>query len=391
MQISLLLTISIKVLICIVLFGIAEASQSSNANHKYADRKLVIVTIDGLRWLEVFYGADAALLQNPDFVKNIEHTTAQFWHEDAAQRPLKLMPFLTHVIAQQGSIIGDREKGSYMRVTNQHYFSYPGYNEIFSGVADNRITSNAKRANPNVTFLEWLHNREPFTNNMGIFSGWDVFPYIYNRARSGMLINAGFEAFELPTMTDKVRILNQLQQEIPSPWATVRHDAFTYGFAKEYLLSEQPKVLVINLGETDDFAHDGHYDAYLSSAQQTDRYLQDLWRTLNSLEAYKNKTNMLIISDHGRGNTAKDWTHHASKLAIKNYMTQLSVFEDGIVGAEQIWFAAIGPDIKKQGLVTSPQEQTQSQFAATALGLLGFDVSEYNTKAAPAIQGIINE
>jgi len=363
--------------------------------------KLVIVTIDGLRWQEAFGGADEKLLNNKDFVSNIEQLTARFWHADQQERKNRLMPFLTNVIGTNGVLIGDRNNDSGMSLTNKQHFSFPGYNEIFTGKVDDNLTSNAKNLNPNITFLEWLNKQVGFENEIAIFSGWDVFPFIFNRQRSGLFINAGFENMPLlekhsqkPPAQDvaaQIELMNRLQAEIPSPWDTVRHDAFTYGFAKLYLQVKQPKVLVINLGETDDFAHNGKYDAYLDSANQTDEYLRDLWATLQDMPAYKNNTNMIIITDHGRGNDAIDWRHHASKQAVQNYMTALSDFKDGIVGSEHIWFAAMGPNIRSLGLLKTTQELTQTQFAATALALLGIEVSQYDASAAGSIKGVIHE
>jgi hypothetical protein len=389
-----------SVILTLFLWGVLPMVNATELTNTQTP-KLVIVTIDGLRWQEAFGGADEKLLNNEDFVSNIDHLTARFWHVDQQERKNRLMPFLTNVIGKNGVLIGDRNKGSAMSLTNKQHFSFPGYNEIFTGKVDDRLTSNAKNLNPNVTFLEWLNQQVGFENEIAIFSGWDVFPFIFNRERSGLFINAGFENMPLlETRSQKspaqdvaaqIELMNKLQAEIPSPWETVRHDAFTYGFAKLYLQVKQPKVLVINLGETDDFAHDGKYDAYLNSAKQTDEYLRDLWTTLQNMPAYKNNTNMIIITDHGRGNDAIDWRHHASKQAVQNYMTALSDFKHGIVGSEHIWFAAMGPNIRSQGLLKTTSELTQTQFAATALALLGIEVSQYDATAAGFIKGVIHE
>lgn len=392
---------SILVLLFSSILCLAHAAALANGDTS----KLVIVTIDGLRWQEAFGGADAKLLNNKDFVENIDALKTRFWHQDKEERKRRLMPFLNDVIGKQGTLIGDRNNGSIMSLTNKQRFSYPGYNEIFTGRVDDNLNSNAKIPNPNITFLEWLNKRYSNNGQIAIFSGWDVFPFIFNRERSGLFINAGFESMLYPHMQSEaspegkkdekiaaqIEKMNQLQAEIPSPWEAVRHDAFTYGFAKIYLQTVKPKVLVINLGETDDFAHNGKYDAYLDSAKQSDDYLRDLWTTLQSMPEYKDNTNMIIITDHGRGSDADDWQHHASKLAVQNYMTALDKFKEGIVGSEHIWFAAIGPNIKSQGLLKTKDELTQSQFAATALALLGIEVSQYDAKAASVLTGVIYE
>lgn len=395
------ITASILMLLFSSILCMAHAAALNNSDTS----KLVIVTIDGLRWQEAFGGADAKLLNNQEFVENIDALKTRFWHPDIEERKKRLMPFLNNVIGKEGTLIGDRNNGSIMSLTNKQRFSYPGYNEIFTGRVDDNLNSNAKIPNPNITFLEWLNKQYASDSQIGIFSGWDVFPFIFNRDRSGLFINAGFEQMSYPhiqseaqhegkqdeKITTQIETMNQLQAQIPSPWETVRHDAFTYGFAKIYLQTIQPKVLVINLGETDDFAHNGKYDAYLDSAKQTDDYLRDLWTTLQSMPEYKDNTNMIIITDHGRGNDADDWQHHASKQAVQNYMTALDKFKEGIVGSEHIWFAAIGPNIKSQGLLKTKDELTQSQFAATALALLGIEVSQYDAKAASSLTGVIYE
>ncbi len=43
---------------------------------------LVIVTLDGMRWEEVYGGADSALLLNSQFTKDSTGTSSKFWDED---------------------------------------------------------------------------------------------------------------------------------------------------------------------------------------------------------------------------------------------------------------------------------------------------------------------
>ena len=66
------------------------------------------------------------------------------------------MPFLWNVLAKNGVLIGNRDSGSNMGVTNEYWFSYPGYNELLTGKTDPNIDSNKAIDNPNTTILEWL-------------------------------------------------------------------------------------------------------------------------------------------------------------------------------------------------------------------------------------------
>lgn len=349
---------------------------------------VVLVTLDGLRWQEVFSGADKNLIDNTDFVADTDELQALFWRDDQAERTQALMPFFSETLAKQGVLIGDRTQGSLMSVSNPWYFSYPGYSEILTGIVDENIDSNDKVPNPNKTILESLNTQPKFKDQTALFGSWDVFPYIVNRERSGVFVNAGFESFDA-VKSEEVSLLNQMQSEIPSPWHNVRLDSFTYRFAKQYLLNKQPRLLVISLGETDDFAHNGKYDAYLKSAKQSDAFIADLWHTIQTTPGYKNNTNLIITTDHGRGSHADDWQHHSSKRALARSEQGKQRFPNGIVGSEHIWLAAIGPDIKPQGLVKTSKELKQAQVAATVIHALGLKAAQFNSAMAAPIWEIL--
>jgi hypothetical protein len=346
---------------------------------------LILVTIDGLRWQELFSGADEKLINHKKFVRDTDHLKERFWHDDKMQRRKLLMPFFWETIAKQGIVIGNRTMGSNMSIANNWHFSYPGYSEIFTGVADNSLNSNAKIANPQISFLEWLNRQPKYQDKVAAFGSWDVFPFILNTERSHLPVNAGFMPASGYPLSEDMLLLNALQKEIPSPWHNVRLDSFTYRFAKDYLLHKKPKVMAISFGETDDFAHDGNYDSYLSSAHQTDQFIADLWKTVQATPGYKNNTTILVTTDHGRGSNASDWQHHASTLAVKEYMKNLNKFPLGILGSEHIWFAAIGPKIPARGEVKTSVELKQKQIAATALTLLGKDPKIFNPVAGDKI------
>ena len=145
------------------------------------DRNLILVTIDGLRWQELFSGADPALLHNKKFVREGHHVKEKFWHDNEEKRRQLLMPFFWQTVAKEGMVIGNRNIGSNMSLANQWHFSYPGYSEIFTGVVDHSINSNDKKFNPQVSFLEWLNNKKGYQHKLAAFGSWDVFPYILNK------------------------------------------------------------------------------------------------------------------------------------------------------------------------------------------------------------------
>ena len=322
---------------------------------------VVLITLDGLRWQEVFAGADSLLVDDSGYVGNPEALTQSFWNPDPRKRREMLMPFFWSTLASEGQLYGNRKYDNKVDCSNTMWFSYPGYNEILTGFADNeRINSNDKINNPNVTVLEFLNQQSEFKGKVAAFSSWDVFPFIINEDRSGISVNAGFEK-ATENLTEKEQLLNQLQDEIRGPWGGVRFDAFTHHYAMEELKKNKPKVLFISYGETDDYAHGGRYDQYLYSAKQTDAYIGELWNYLQSDPQYKDKTTLIITTDHGRGTNPKStWKGHGSDIS----------------DAGQIWIALIGPDSPALGEVKQAGQLYQNQVARTISAALGVNYDQ---------------
>lgn len=326
---------------------------------KNKTENIVIITLDGFRWQELFYGADSLLIANKEFTHDQDEIKKRFWAASAEERRKKLLPFLWNEFSSQGQLLGNRKLGNLVNCSNSMWFSYPGYNEILSGFADDqRINSNDKIDNPNVTVLEFLNNQSSYKGKVAAFGSWDVFPFIINRKRSNIPINAGFETSSSPDLTEREKFLNEIQSQIPAIWGGVRYDAFTHHYAMEYVKKKTPKVLYISYGETDDFAHDGDYSAYLRSAYQTDQFIAKWWRFFQNHPQYKGKTTILITTDHGRGTQPiESWKSHGSKIK----------------DAGEIWMAAIGPDTPAKGEVKEKMQLYQNQLAKTAAALLSVD------------------
>ena len=325
-----------------------------------------IITLDGLRWQELFGGADSLLIANKTFVNDTAALRQRFWATTEDQRRKILMPFFWSTIAEKGQLYGNRRYNNNVDCSNSMWFSYPGYNEILCGFADDeRINSNKKVNNPNITVLEFLNNKPQFKGKVAAFGSWDVFPYIINEQRSKIPVNAGYEHVKGENLTEREKLLNDLQDDMPRLWEGVRLDAFTHYFALEHLRKHQPRVLYVAYGETDDFAHGGKYDEYLKSARRTDEFIAGLWDWVQTQDQYRDKTTFIITTDHGRGTQPiETWKSHGDKVS----------------GAGQIWLAVIGPDTPATGEQKVSRQLYQNQVAATAAALLG--VNYKNEKKA---------
>jgi hypothetical protein len=353
-----------KLNICIILLTL-HLCFICRVNGQQKTENLIIVTLDGMRWQEVFMGADSVLSRNKKFTKDSADISKKFWNDDVLIRRKKLFPFLWSVIEQNGQLYGSRNYGNKVNNANKYKFSYPGYNEIFTGYPDTAVNSNDKILNKNINVLEFINRQPAYKNKVAVFATWEVFPYILNKERSGIYINADYDS--LPPGTAKFQLINNIQTLTTRP-VGVRPDVLTYISAREYMKVYKPKVLYIAFDETDDFAHAGMYDLYLGSAYAQDRMIEDLWNYIQSTPQYKNKTSLLITCDHGRGDKIKeDWQHHGEKI------------ED----AGEIWIAAIGPDTKPLGEVKLPMQLYQKQLAATISKLLGFTFTANHAVAEP--------
>ncbi len=358
-----------KILLLILLF----AFYSLDAQKVHKTENFVLVTLDGLRWQEVFGGAADSLLNDPDYVSDTTQLQSLFGGYSSVEKREKLLPFFWQTIAKAGQLYGNRWQGNKVNCTNDFWFSYPGYNEILTGYGDPAINSNDKIWNPNATVLEWLNKLPEYHGKVAAFGSWEVFPYIINERRSGIPVNAGFETVQDANLTSKEAFLNELQAQIPSPWASVRLDAFTHNYALEYLKRKHPKILYIAYGETDDFGHDGRYDHYLKSARQTSNWLEELWNYLQNDPFYKNKTTLLLTTDHGRGDSPKKaWKSHGKSFK----------------GSDAIWLAVIGPDTPALGVVNEKGQLFQNQIAKTIAAFLGLDYENIR-EVGPVIQSVM--
>ena len=325
---------------------------------KLKTRNVILITLDGIRWQEIFSGADSTLIFNKTFIKDSANVVKRFWADSENQRRQKLMPFLWSEITKDGQLYGNVKKNSIVELENPYWFSYPGYSEMLVGYVDPTRNSNATENNPNITVLEYIHGQPGFDGKVAAFCSWDVFDYILNEERAGFLVNAGMERYEDIRGNKSLELFNELVFQIPVPWASVRFDAFTYHYAFDYLKRFKPKLLYIAFDETDEFAHEGKYDQYLYSANRLDGFIKNIWNWVQSDHNYKNKTTLIITTDHGRGNEPIDyWRHHGSNVK----------------GAEKVWIAVVGPDTPTTGEVNNSRTIYSSQIAKTISMLLGVD------------------
>ena len=335
-------------------------------------KNLFIVTLDGLRWQEIFTGADPNIILQEKCISD-KSVVGKFWDPSVVKRRELLMPFLWKTVVKQGQLYGNRLYDNNVNCYNPYWFSYPGYSEMLVGFVDSRVRSNDPIKNPNLTVLDFIQSEEGFEGKVATFGTWEVIESIACSDNPDMEVNVGNQLAE-GDISERESLLNELQELMPNPHGS-RYDAFTFYYAFEYLKRSCPRVMFISLDETDEHAHGGRYDEYLKSANKTDKMVSKLWDWIQSQGDYKDQTTIIITTDHGRGNGPRNsWKSHG-RLSF---------------GSGQTWFAVIGPDTPPLGEMKNDEQYFQKQIAKTAAAFLGIDY--YNVKpVGQTIESMISD
>jgi hypothetical protein len=341
-----------------------------------ATRTVVLIVSDGLRWQEVFTGADPSLLNDEDGGSWLADADLRerYWNEDAAVRRKLLFPFLWGTVAAQGQLFGNQMRGSIARVTNGKAFSYPGYNEMTTGFPNDAIDSNEFGMNPNATVFEWLNEQPEFQGRVAVYGTWNAFDRIFNKPRSHLVMQTGWTLNPKPHETPRDVLLRQLFATTTEFDEEDAPNSFLQVPLLDYVATARPRVLFVGYGETDNWAHQGRYDLVLDSARRFDGFVAQLWRTMQAMPAYHGSTTFIITTDHGRGSGPSEWKEHGVEER----------------GSENIWIGVLGPDTPALGERAQTATVTQAQIAATVAALLGKDYTRAQPRAAAPIDAVLH-
>jgi Metalloenzyme superfamily len=337
-----------------------------NAQQQNDPPNIFIITIDGLRWQEVFAGADSVLINDTGFTKDTALAKMMYWAVSPVERRQKLLPFFWSVIATKGQLQGNRNFGNEVNVANPYKISYAGYNELLTGTTDLRIFSNKKQYNSNRNILEKTDELPAYHGKIAAFSSWDVFPYILNQPRNHMPVNSGYNNIVVEG-SDTQRLTKTAQHFGMFQKTATRYDLLTFVTAMDYIKNNHPKLVYLGFGEADEFAHHGRYDEYLQSASKFDKMVQELWYMVQTTPGYAGNTYFIITTDHGRGkNSAAAWKGHGALIK----------------GSGEVWRAAIGPEIAPLGEVKLAARSYQKELPTIVEKIIGNAAQSINTGTA---------
>lgn len=304
-----------------------------------ATENIVVITLDGVRWQEVFSGADSTLIRNRLYITgDYNQVWDDYWSDDEDERRKMLMPFFWEELVNEGKIYGNRNFGNKVEVTNSSLKSFPGYAEIWNGYADRTITANQPPINNNETVIEFLSKQSGFEGNkIAITAAADSFTDLFHASENNFTISAGHK--DLTVYNKTIRLME----------------------------NDKPRFVYMAINKTDHWAHESEYDTYLDLIHEADGFIKGVWDFIEQDDFYRGKTTLLITTDHGRG-LGHEWHTHGS---------------GGIDHAEEIWFAVVGPDTKPTGEQKDEADIKANQFAKTMAAFLEMHFDTGKAVGAP--------
>ncbi len=319
------------------LFNLNSIAQNSDKP------RVILITTDGVRWQDLFYGIDTSIAKNKYFTENkSEELLKKYYDVDYKISRKKIMPFFYSELVKNGELHGNRKLGSKLNVANPYWFSYPGYSEILTGQVDTLINSNDYPPNPHINFFEHLNTLPDYKGKVAAFGAWNAFDRILNEERSGLPITDGFDKYSDISDTENAKLLTNMSENSFRIWGDAEiQDVFIHYQAMDYLKNKKPMAIYISYGETDEFAHEGNYFHYIDALNHFDTYVKEIWDFVQATPGYKNNTIILITTDHGRGDADKNqWTSHGQS----------------VIDSHETWYAIMGRSISPLGEVNFEEQ-----------------------------------
>jgi len=273
--------------------------------------KIVLITIDGVRWQEIFYGTDSNL------------------YSESYLPPRDLIPNIYNYFVDHGSAFG---KNSNIIASGTNHISLPGYLEMMRGFPTTDCITNLCEPELNTTLIDHYQN-------VAMFSSWDTVRKSTTQFPEKYIINSGrnyrTSKYQALPIEDNQSFNNNVGH------FDYRPDEFTIQTTLNYLNIEKPEFLWVSLGDTDEYAHLGNYEKYISALKKADNFIGEM------IQQYDENTVFVITTDHGR---SKDWTSHG-------YDSESS----------RVWLMMYGKNIPVNHFVKFNQTKSLSNLMPTIL------------------------
>lgn len=321
------------------------------------DGRVVLITLDGVRAADVFDGADPSLKPGAK--------VAQY------KNPEALMPRTYALVKARGVALGaDRPGCGTVRTASGANVSLPGYLEIFTG-RKTLCRDNACAATDQTTVLDEAVDAGLYP--VASIGSWQVLDHAVSSGKTNVLVAEGSRRWPgaRPVMgghLEELVVAGERSEAYPGH-AGYRPDAYTAAIALEYLRTQVPAMLHVGLGDTDEYAHQNQYAAYLDSLAKADAFIGKVADTLDTMGDIGKRTTVIVTTDHGRN---ADFQHHGWASAA----------------AARTWVVAFGGRVAPQGVACPKRDVTLADIAPTVRELVGLP-RDMHVEAGTPIEEVV--
>ena len=322
---------------------------------------LVIVTLDGVRWHEVFDGVDPALARDRGLPP------------EAVVGAAELMPNLHGIIDTHGVALGAPGHGATISASGPNFVSLPGYAELLSGRRGTACHDNQCPGAGTRTIIDELATGSTLAHpDVAVVTSWAEIARVASVDAPSALISSGRHGgatrAEFARDTEERELLLRGEAAGPAPGnGDFRPDALTADLALHHLQTHRTRFLFVGLGEPDEYGHQGNYAGYLDSLRRADTRIAEIDAELQRLAARGTRTALFITADHGR---ADSFNEHGSKFPE----------------SARVWLVASGSALRTGGLLAAPSERRLADLAPTMREIAGLPKDHDPAAGTPLIE-----
>jgi len=344
---------------CIVAAPKERADRAPATTVRGAETPLsvVVITLDGVRWHEVFEGVDPKLAS--------EHQMAP----EAVVSASELMPRLHALIDSRGAALGAPGHGATISASGPNFLSLPGYAELLSGRSATECADNQCAGAGVHTILEEMSAIAATGGEVAAVTSWSEIAKVTSLNGCRAAVSSGRRAGanrELFAQDPEAARLLAVGETAPRGVgdAEFRPDALTADIAVHHLSRHAPRFLFLGLGEPDEFAHMNDYAGYLDSIRRADARIAEVDAELQRLEAHGTRTALFITADHGR---ADSFVNHGAPYPE----------------SARVWLVAAGSAIGARGLVSAANERRLADITPTIRQIAHLPASREASSGSP--------
>jgi hypothetical protein len=309
------------------------------------DGRVVLITIDGARWQDVFEGSSAARSGAPSIP------------------PEQLMPRTLALAASRGVALGATREGcAKVHTAGGSNVSLPGYLEIFTGHASHCLDNGCSKVE--ASLLD--EAARGGANGVASIGSWEVLSQAVTGGNAGVFLSVGrYWPGDVPLTGHLGELAVAGNAEDPYPGHNgYRPDAATAAIALEYLRVAKPALFHIGLGDTDEYGHRGNYPGYLDALRRADALIGAVSDMLDTMGEDGAKTTVIVTPDHGRN---ADFNDHGAFH-----------FESA-----RTFLIAFGPRLVPRGIGCPARDITLADIAPTVRVLMGLPRDATSGGGAP--------